>query len=159
MLPTMTSMEKFFCWHISKFVKALQYSRLDAEILTRSDLIAISSCKRHTHLSFSPRGFARSRSSWITWTELWKYIYIQEIWGLIQYEDIVPRVYKIPLWRKDSLKIILSPQWEFLYWWYDIFILNQRPVCFNWTSESFKEYIVHSWQVMPNYRNFPLILL
>ena len=31
---------------------------------------------------------------------------------------------------EDDLMAVLSTQWEFLYWWDNIFILNQRP---DWT--------------------------
>ena len=38
------------------------------------------------------------------------------IWALIQYQDIILPVQEIPLWRQDGRKIVLSPQWDFLYW-------------------------------------------
>ena len=43
---------------------------------------------------------------------------------LIWYEYVVLPVYETPLWRKDDLAIVLSPYWDFLYW-YEISISNQ----------------------------------
>ena len=36
--------------------------------------------------------------------------------ALIQYKDAVLPVKEIPLCRYDGRKIVLSPQWDFLYW-------------------------------------------
>ena len=41
---------------------------------------------------------------------------INKTWALIQYEDVILPVQEIPLWIKDGYKIVLSPQWDFLYW-------------------------------------------
>ena len=48
----------------------------------------------------------------------------ESIRDLTQYKDVLP-VKEIALWRYDGRKIILYPQWNVLFWWDDIFILNQ----------------------------------
>ena len=45
---------------------------------------------------------------------------------LIQYKDVLTE-YEIPLWGQDGGKILLSPLWDFLYWYNVIFIFDQPP--------------------------------
>ena len=42
-------------------------------------------------------------------------------------KDISLPVSGIPLWRLDDLTTTLSPEWDFLFWSNDLFILNQPP--------------------------------
>ena len=54
--------------------------------------------------------------------------YLLGIWALIQYNNIALSVEQIPLWRWNGRKVVLFPQWGFLYFQESIFILNQPPV-------------------------------
>ena len=60
------------------------------------------------------------------WPVTWKMFPFDDV--VMQCKDVNLPVYEIPLWRLDDLIIVLSPQWDFLHWYDDIFILNQGPV-------------------------------
>ena len=48
--------------------------------------------------------------------------------GPNQYKDVILSVQENPTVEiKYDLTTVLSPQWDFIYWQYDIFILNQGP--------------------------------
>ena len=47
--------------------------------------------------------------------------------AVIQYKYVDLPVQETPLWRQDGRKIVLSPQWDFLYWKNGTCILKQPP--------------------------------
>ena len=50
-----------------------------------------------------------------------------DTWTPNQYKDAILPAKEIPVWRSYSHKIVLFAQWDFLYWYDGIFILNQSP--------------------------------
>ena len=71
---------------------------------------------------------ARSISLTLLWLGFtWERITWRASWSQIQYGNVILSVHEILLWRWDGHKVVLSPQWFFLYWQVRIVILNARP--------------------------------
>ena len=87
---------------------------------------ATSQCRR-AHSTHRPDNltlpFGEINAAWhVNWSKQILMVFYQEsshntnARALIQYKDVVLPVKEIPLWRYDGRKIVLSPQWDFLYW-------------------------------------------